>query len=182
MLLLLQLPLLDDMVDTLLSRDSDSPVFPREEDAVRVWLASNQTFHIMRDHPAHCRFFVGCGFLKMKFNVFLIVLWKILLFTGCWGVKINQNRPAIVSEAEKMFHENHLHQYDYDQQLLIKYYQSMAAESMVYYYRGTLYELHIIPWYAYHCEVHFCSFKTSLAIFMTASKGWTPVNKKTNEG
>ena len=56
-------------------------------------------------------------------------------------MKIHQNRPAIVSEAEKMFHENHLHQYDYDQQLLIKYYQSMAAESMVYYYRGTLYEL-----------------------------------------
>ena len=59
---------------------------------------------------------------------------------GCWGVKIHRNRPAIVSEAEKMFHENHLHQYDYDQQLLIKYYQSMAAESMVY-YRGNLYEL-----------------------------------------
>jgi hypothetical protein len=50
---------------------------------------------------------------------------------GCWGVKISQNRQAIVNEAEKMFHENHLHQYDYDQQLLIKYYQSMAAESMV---------------------------------------------------
>jgi hypothetical protein len=58
------------------------------------------------------------------------------LFKGGWGVKINQSRTAIVSEAEKMFHENHLHQYDYDQQLLIKYYQSMAAESMV--YRGTL--------------------------------------------
>ena len=68
-MVLLQLPLLDDMVDTLLSRDSDSPVFPREEDAVRVWLASNQTFHIMRDHPAHCRFFVGCGFLIMILNV-----------------------------------------------------------------------------------------------------------------
>jgi hypothetical protein len=127
----------------------------------------------MRDHPAHCRFFVGCGFLRktlIALFFFYIVPGKILLFTGCWGVKIHQNRPAIVSEAEKMFHENHLHQYDYDQQLLIKYYQSMAAESMVY-YRGTLYELHIIPWYAYHCEVHFCSFKTSLAIFMTASKG-----------
>ncbi|EFX64306.1 hypothetical protein DAPPUDRAFT_305121 [Daphnia pulex] len=103
------LPLLDDMVDTLLSRDSDSPVFPREEDAVREWLASNQTFHIMRDHPAHCHFFVGC----------------------CWGVKINQSRPAIVEAAEKMFHENHLHQYDYDQQLLTKYYKSMAAENMI---------------------------------------------------
>jgi hypothetical protein len=53
------------------------------------------------------------------------------LFKGGWGVKINQSRTAIVGEAEKMFHENHLHQYDYDQQLLIKHYQSMAAESMV---------------------------------------------------
>jgi hypothetical protein len=31
-----------------------------------------------------------------------------------------------------MFHENHLHYYDYDQQLLTKYYKSMAVESMVY--------------------------------------------------
>ena len=78
-------------------------------------------------------------FLKLyleRFCYLLFILWG----KGCWGVKINQNRPAIVSEAEKMFHENHLHQYDYDQQLLIKYYQSMAAESMVY-YKGTLYEL-----------------------------------------
>ncbi len=73
---------------------------------------------------------------RERFCYLLFILWG----KGCWGVKINQNRPAIVSEAEKMFHENHLHQYDYDQQLLIKYYQSMAAESMVY-YKGTLYEL-----------------------------------------
>jgi hypothetical protein len=37
-----------------------------------------------------------------------------------------------------MFHENHLHQYDYDQQLLTKYYKSMAAESMVRIYENIL--------------------------------------------
>ena len=35
-----------------------------------------------------------------------------------------------------MFHENHLREYDYDQQLLIKYYQSMAVESMVNFIRA----------------------------------------------
>jgi hypothetical protein len=37
-----------------MSRDSDSRIIPREEEAVRDWLASNKTYHIMRDHPAHC--------------------------------------------------------------------------------------------------------------------------------
>ncbi len=62
--LVVQLPLLDDMVDILMSRDTDSPVFPRESDAVAEWLASNQTFHLMRDHPAHCRFFMGCKLMR----------------------------------------------------------------------------------------------------------------------
>ncbi len=54
-----QLPLLDDMVDTFMSRDSDSAIISREEDSVREWLASNKTFHIMRDHPYHDVFFLG---------------------------------------------------------------------------------------------------------------------------
>ncbi|KAK4028321.1 hypothetical protein OUZ56_017601 [Daphnia magna] len=33
------LPLLDETVDILMSRDSDTAVIPREEDAVREWLA-----------------------------------------------------------------------------------------------------------------------------------------------
>lgn len=59
-----QLPLLDEMVDTLMSRDSDSAITFREEEAVGEWLASNKSFHIMRDHPAHCffGFIMGCKF------------------------------------------------------------------------------------------------------------------------
>jgi hypothetical protein len=52
--------LLDNMVDTLLSETTEIQIvkyFPREYDAVWKWLASNKTFHIMRDHPAHCVFF-----------------------------------------------------------------------------------------------------------------------------
>jgi hypothetical protein len=62
----LQLPLLDDMVDILMSRDSDSPIINREEDAVLEWFASDKTFHIMRDHPAHCVFgyIMGCRHLN----------------------------------------------------------------------------------------------------------------------
>jgi hypothetical protein len=48
--------MLDDMVDTLMSKDSDSHIIPREQDAVNEWLASDRIFHIMRelrDHPWH---------------------------------------------------------------------------------------------------------------------------------
>jgi hypothetical protein len=46
--------MIDDMVDTVMSRDSDSRIIPREEDAVREWLTSDKIFHIMRDHPWQC--------------------------------------------------------------------------------------------------------------------------------
>ena len=64
-----QLPLLDVMVSTLMSRDSDSAIIPREQDAVAEWLASNKTFHLMRDHPQHCSFFVGCGFFTFGYKI-----------------------------------------------------------------------------------------------------------------
>lgn len=46
--------MIDDMVDSVMSRDTDSRIIPREEDAVREWLASDKIFHIMRDHPWQC--------------------------------------------------------------------------------------------------------------------------------
>ena len=36
-----------------MSRDLDSALTPRERSAVNVWLASNKSFHAMRDHPQH---------------------------------------------------------------------------------------------------------------------------------
>ncbi|XP_046637085.1 uncharacterized protein LOC124315451 [Daphnia pulicaria] len=103
------LPLLDDMVDTLMSRDSDSQIIPREQDAVNEWLASDRIFHIMRDHHWHCRFIVGC----------------------CWGVKVSQDRSTIVGAARKMFTENHLHEYDYDQKLLDRLIWPVATTNMM---------------------------------------------------
>lgn len=59
-----------------MSRDSDSRIIPREEDAVREWLASDRMFHIMRDHPWHCRFIVGCEYFifnHLNFVLFVSV-------------------------------------------------------------------------------------------------------------
>ncbi|XP_057368441.2 uncharacterized protein LOC130689516 [Daphnia carinata] len=103
------LPLLDEMVDMLMSRDSDTAIITREEDAVREWLASDRNFHLMRDHPHHCVTFLGC----------------------CWGVKMIQYRPIIVDAAQKMFHENHQHEYDYDQKLLNRLFWPIAPTSMI---------------------------------------------------
>jgi hypothetical protein len=47
------LPLLDQHVDRMLARDTDSEINSREAAAVYEWLESNYTFHIMRDHPDH---------------------------------------------------------------------------------------------------------------------------------
>ncbi len=37
----------------MLSRDLDSALTQRERAAVNAWLASNKSFHAMRDHPKH---------------------------------------------------------------------------------------------------------------------------------
>ena len=37
----------------VMSRDLDSAITQRERAAVNVWLASNKSFHSMRDHPLH---------------------------------------------------------------------------------------------------------------------------------
>lgn len=49
---------------------------------------------------------------------------------GCWGVKISQDRPAIVRAAKQMFSENHLHEYDYDQKLLDRFIWPIATTNM----------------------------------------------------
>ena len=57
------LPLMDPLVDRILSRDSDTIISKREVTAVRQWLNnSTATFHLMRDHQLHCapsRTFLG---------------------------------------------------------------------------------------------------------------------------
>ncbi|XP_046640878.1 uncharacterized protein LOC124326211 [Daphnia pulicaria] len=105
------LPVLDGLVDTFMSRDADSVILPRERDAVVQWLASNQSFHMMRDHPAHCIFMLG----------------------GLWGVKLagDSNRRRQVTKAfERLFsQEKHVNQYNFDQRLLTKRIWPIAKSS-----------------------------------------------------
>ena len=46
------LVMLDPLVDRFMSRDVDSEIIPRETAAVKQWLRSKYTFHVMRDHPS----------------------------------------------------------------------------------------------------------------------------------
>jgi len=46
-------PAAEEDVEVVISRDTDSRLNMREKEAVDVWLASEQGFHIMRDHPHH---------------------------------------------------------------------------------------------------------------------------------
>ena len=41
------------IVDIMCSRDLDSYLFKREEDAVHYWIRTNKTLHSMRDHSSH---------------------------------------------------------------------------------------------------------------------------------
>ena len=46
-------PTLDTQVEIFMSRDLDSPIKPREVEAVDEWVKSEKALHVMRDHPAH---------------------------------------------------------------------------------------------------------------------------------
>jgi hypothetical protein len=47
------LPVGDELVDIMASRDLDSPIIQRELDAVNEWILSGKAWHAMRDHPMH---------------------------------------------------------------------------------------------------------------------------------
>ncbi len=51
-----------------MSRDADSPLLPREEEAVREWLVSDGIFHVMRDNKMHCVPLLGGGLTTFPFE------------------------------------------------------------------------------------------------------------------
>jgi len=53
------LPMLDQHVDRMLARDTDSEINSREAAAVYEWLESHYTFHVMRDHSEHSKPIMG---------------------------------------------------------------------------------------------------------------------------
>lgn len=47
-------PMYDDVeIERFVVRDTDSPITPRESDAVQQWIESGKPFHIMRDNTQH---------------------------------------------------------------------------------------------------------------------------------
>ena len=47
------IPMADPTVSIMCSRDLDSELYKREEDAVHYWMGTYKTLHTMRDHPQH---------------------------------------------------------------------------------------------------------------------------------
>ena len=47
------IPMADPTVGIMCSRDLDSELYKREEDAVHYWMGTNKLLHTMRDHPQH---------------------------------------------------------------------------------------------------------------------------------
>jgi hypothetical protein len=94
------LPMLDQHVDRMLARDTDSEINSREAAAVYEWLGSNYTFHVMRDHPDHSLPIMG----------------------GMFGVKVGQRRSLVHVLTRAMIWMGTKEQYGEDQSLLEKLY------------------------------------------------------------
>ncbi|XP_059352637.1 uncharacterized protein LOC132088243 [Daphnia carinata] len=90
------LVMLDPMVDRFMSRDVDSEIIPREVAAVKQWLQSNYTFHVMRDHPSHGGF----------------------MLAGLWGAKNVQRRDLIQRLGRAMIWTSQNDDYQTDQNRL----------------------------------------------------------------
>nr|XP_045589397.1 uncharacterized protein LOC123751334 isoform X2 [Procambarus clarkii] len=93
----------DPQLETLMVRDTDMPVSKREFTAVQAWLASDKTFHVMRDHPFHCVSILG----------------------GLWGVRWRQEfeNSSMITVVKMNMLADSLHQTNrgYDQNVLGKW-------------------------------------------------------------
>ncbi|XP_049849060.1 uncharacterized protein LOC126317237 [Schistocerca gregaria] len=72
------LAMADPLVDVFISRDLDALPLEREVGAVREWLESNATFHVMRDHTGH----------------------NVPILAGMWGARPELKREALKALAE----------------------------------------------------------------------------------
>ena len=74
------LPMSEEGVDVVLSRDTDSRLTLREKSAVDDWLNSYKAFHIMRDHPWHYSYPILAGMFGCKSGVIHDIEGKIKNF------------------------------------------------------------------------------------------------------
>lgn len=67
------LVIFEESAERILVRDCDSDILEREVAAIRAWETSEESFHIMRDHPLHAAPIMG----------------------GMWGAKVDFLRPIV---------------------------------------------------------------------------------------
>ena len=60
------LPMSEEGVEAFVSRDTDSRIAMREASAVKEWMSSYYSFHIMRDHPWHHSYPILAGMFGCK--------------------------------------------------------------------------------------------------------------------
>ena len=87
----------DDEVEIVVSRDTDSRLSKREQQAVAEWIKSSKLLHIMKDHPFHGGF---------------------PILAGMWGLKTSGFKGSVRTLLEKY---NNVEQYHYDQIFLKNY-------------------------------------------------------------
>lgn len=69
---------IDEDVECVLFRDTDSRLNNREKAAVDEWLKSNKTLHVMKDHPYHGGFPILAGMWGLKKKGFNLNMSKML--------------------------------------------------------------------------------------------------------
>ena len=75
------LPMSEEGVEAVISRDTDSRLHTREASAVDEWLNSDKSFHIMKDHPWHYSYPILAGMFGCKSGVIDNIEEKIEKFT-----------------------------------------------------------------------------------------------------
>lgn len=90
------LPISENNLSYMISRDTDSRISEREVNAVNAWLNSDKSAHIMRDHPFHGSFPMLAGMFGVK-----------------GGIIKNINSLLKLHKSEEQYH--------YDQLFLYKY-------------------------------------------------------------
>ena len=74
------LPMSEEGVDAMISRDTDSRISIREKAAVDEWLAGDKDFHIMKDHPWHHTYPILAGMFGCKANAIKNISAEIAAF------------------------------------------------------------------------------------------------------
>lgn len=123
------LPLLDPWSDIVLTRDIDALITNREIAALDQWLASNFTFHVMRDHQGHKAHILAGIHIIFLFTA-RTKSWLNLVL-GLFGVKVKQRRDLIEGLTRVLINFGQNQKYDTDQIILSKVFWPSVKHDVV---------------------------------------------------